>query len=369
MPIPPISPALASVSIGVAVALAAGVARGEGPTLDVAGLLHGAGKAIPATLSGAGDQTFELLLIDGNGAERGRAQIAGDSAFNLLEKLPALEEIPNAHWIQLAKGGTSIGSPWVAQPLIGRPLCRTAKALRPDGKTEYTRVIGWGELLLEEKEEYKALKEKWPKPDPIVRSGLRIYPDRDVLLHTDQGEIRVALAPNEAPNTAWNFRELAAQGFFDETTFHRVVKYDREGRPFVIQGGDPTGTGDGGPGYDLPLEPSSLKHDFGVISMARNDGPDTAGSQFFFALSREGTARLDWQYCAFGWAVEGAETIAKVADAEIADLTTGRPTSPPAITKAELIPAPPRTVGQGRPDRRVTTTSLRQRELPKQPDR
>jgi peptidyl-prolyl cis-trans isomerase B (cyclophilin B) len=357
-------------SIACSILLAASRAGAQGPELRIDGLLHGANRPIEATLDGAApDQMFEVILLDANAVERGRAAIAPGATFNLLEKLPALNEIPAAHWIQLAKGGEPVGSPWVAQPLLGRPPCRTAKALRPDGKTEYTRIIGWGDLLLEDTEAYRALRETWPKPDPVVRSGLRIYPDRDVVLHTMEGDIRVALAPNMAPNTAWNFRELAAQRFYDSTTFHRVVKYDREGRPFVIQGGDPTGTGDGSAGYDLPMEPSELNHDFGVISMARNDAPDTAGSQFFFCLSREGTARLDRQYCAFGWAVEGANAIAKIADAEIEDLTTGRPKSPPAITAAELVPAPARRVGVGRPDRRVSTPSIRQREAPTQPDR
>ena len=359
-----------SAAIAASLVLTASVASAEGLSLRIDGLFHGVNRPIPAVLEGGeSDQTFELLLLDANGIERGRAEIPGGATFNLVEKLPALNEIRIAHWIQLSRGGEPISSPWVAQPLISRPPCRTAKALRPDGKTEYTRIIGWGDLLLEDTEEYRTLKAAWPKPDPIVPSGLRVYPDRDVLLHTDHGDIRVALAPNVAPNTAWNFRELAANGLYDGTPFHRIVKYDREGRPFVIQGGDPTGTGDGSPGYDLPMEPSELKHEFGVISMARNDAPDTAGSQFFFCLSREGTARLDWQYCAFGWAVEGADAIATIADAEIADLTTGRPATPPVVTKAELVPAPPRAVGKGRPDRRVTTTSIRQRDLPKQPDR
>lgn len=340
-----------------------------GVALRVDGLMHGQGKAIAAAIEGGGDQRFRLVLVDGNGAERGHADADGDSTFDLLAKLPALNEIPAACWIQLMKGDAPVGAPWVAQPLLGRPLCRVTKAVRADGKTEYTRIIGWGDLLLEDTEAYRALRDAWPKPDPIVRSGLRIYPDRDVVLRTDHGDIRIALAPNAAPNTAWNFRVLAEQGFYDGTPFHRIVKFDREGRPFVIQGGDPTGTGDGGPGYDLPMEPSDIKHDFGVISMARNDGPDTAGSQYFLCLSREGTARLDWQYCAFGWAVDGAEAIVRIADEEIADLVTGRPARLPMVTKAELVPAPPRIVGRGRPDRRVTTASLKPRELPRQPDR
>jgi peptidyl-prolyl cis-trans isomerase B (cyclophilin B) len=191
----------------------------------------------------------------------------------------------------------------------------------------------------------------------VYFSGFRASIEQDVVLHTTHGDIRIALRPDEAPNTAWNFRELVAAGFYDGTIFHRIVPLDRRGLPFVIQGGDPTASptgqpagGDGGPGYWLPLEPSELPHDFGVISMARSDHPDSAGSQFFFALSREGTARLDGQYCAFGYAVDGADVIRAIAEVELADVAAGRPRNPPVVTSAVLVPAPPRTPGAGRPD-------------------
>ena len=150
------------------------------------------------------------------------------------------------------------------------------------------------------------------------------------------------------------FVEVARKGFYDGTIVHRIVPADRNGQPFVIQGGDPTGTGDGGPGYDLPLEPSRLPHDFGVVSMARNDWPDSAGSQWFVCLSREATARLDGQYCAFGYAVEGADAIVKIAAGEVADLATGRPKSPESVLRASVQPAPALIPGKGRPDARVT---------------
>jgi peptidyl-prolyl cis-trans isomerase B (cyclophilin B) len=186
-----------------------------------------------------------------------------------------------------------------------------------------------------------------------VLTGFRVYPDRDVLVETGFGPIRVALAPEAAPNTAWNFRHLAENGFYDDTTFHRVVHFDRTGRRFVIQGGDPSGSGNGSAGWDLPMERSSLQHDLGVISMARADHPDSAGSQFFFCLGRPGTARLDGQYCAFGYAVEGDKAIADIADVEIDDVAAGRPTEPPVITRMTLVPAPPQTPGDDRADRRI----------------
>ncbi len=90
--------------------------------------------------------------------------------------------------------------------------------------------------------------------------------------------------------------------------------------------------------------------------MARADHPDSAGSQFFFCLSRDGTARLDGQYCAFGYAVDGAATIRAIAEVELTDVSTGRPENPPVILEAVVVAAPPRVPGTGRPDRPVSET-------------
>jgi peptidyl-prolyl cis-trans isomerase B (cyclophilin B) len=262
--------------------------------------------------------------------------------------------------VQVVADGEPVGTPLVIQPLIGRRPVRTVRDVRPDGTTGYTRIIGHGDTLLDPTRESDrlALEEMrnapdWNPGEPVVTSGFRVYPDRDVVMETDFGEIRIDLAPEAAPNTAWNFRHLAEHGFYDDTLVHRVVHYDRTGRRFVIQGGDPSGTGDGGPGWDLPMEPSSLPHDLGVISMARADHPDSAGSQWFIALSREGTARLDGQYCAFGWATTGAEAIARIADIEIADVETGRPTHPPRVARMRLVPAEPLQPGISRESSRI----------------
>jgi peptidyl-prolyl cis-trans isomerase B (cyclophilin B) len=116
------------------------------------------------------------------------------------------------------------------------------------------------------------------------------------------------------------------------------------GDPFVIQGGDPSGDGAGGPGWWLPMEDSPLPHDFGVVSMARDIHPDSAGSQFFICLSRAGTARLDGSYTAFGRVVEGGDVVRRIAQVPLADVATGRPRRPPMIRDARLVPAPPRTI-------------------------
>ncbi|MFO0962092.1 MAG: peptidylprolyl isomerase [Phycisphaerales bacterium] len=294
-----------------------------------------------------------LVLMDAAGAERGRAQAkAGD--LDLAALLPALRGAERAMRVQAVVDGTPVGAPLVVVPLEVRPTIRTVDALRPDGATHYTRIVGWGNRLLDESDpKMRELRAAWPKEDPTPRSGFRVERDRDVVFETTAGRIRFAMRPDCAPATARNFVELAERGFYDGTIVHRIVPKDRNGNPFVIQGGDPTGTGDGGPGYDIPLEPSALPHDFGVVSMARNDWPDSAGSQWFVGLSREGTARLDGQYCAFGEVVEGAEALVAIAAGEIGDAQAQRPKNPVTVTRAFVQPSKPWIPGTGRPEARV----------------
>ena len=128
------------------------------------------------------------------------------------------------------------------------------------------------------------------------------------------GVITLQLDPEAAPNTAANFIELANAGFYDGLIFHRVI----EG--FMIQGGDPTGTGMGGPGHTIKGEFASngihnpLKHVRGVISMARAQDPDSAGSQFF--IMHADAPYLDGQYAAFGKMTDGFETLDAIAETD-----------------------------------------------------
>ena len=123
--------------------------------------------------------------------------------------------------------------------------------------------------------------------------------------------IVLELDPKAAPNTVNNFLSLADKGFYDGLIFHRVIS------GFMIQGGDPEGTGCGGPGYCIPGEFSQngfdnpINHDRGVISMARAMNPDSAGSQFFI-MHADGKF-LDGQYAAFGKVIEGIETVDAIA--------------------------------------------------------
>jgi peptidyl-prolyl cis-trans isomerase B (cyclophilin B) len=256
--------------------------------------------------------------------------------------------------VQAVVAGVPTDAPLLVVPLIGRPTIRTMEDVRPDGKTKFTRIIGWGDRLLDPANAaHVEAKRTWSKEDPAPRSGFRVAVDMDVLFDTSAGAMRFAMRPEVAPSTARNFVELAASGFYDGTIIHRVVPNGRGGTPFVIQGGDPIGTGDGGPGYDIALEPSTLAHDFGVLSMARNDWPDSAGSQWFVGLTRAETARLDGQYCAFGEAIEGAEAIIATERGAIADTETGRPVNPVVVKRATVMPAAAWVPGTGRAARRV----------------
>ena len=259
-----------------------------------------------------------------------------------------------AVWVQLFEDAKPIGAPIVLEPLRSAPSVRTMRGLRKDSNEPYTRVVGWGDRLLNPADqEVVAASAQWIASEPIVLSGFRTEMDVDAIVVTDAGPIRIALAPDAAPATVRNFVTLADQGFYNNTVFHRIVPMNREGQPFVVQGGDPTGTGDGGPGWNLVLEPSDLPHDLGVVGMARGDEPHSAGSQFYFALSREGTAKLDNQYCTFGFVVSGRDALQKIVQANIADATTGRPTSAPKIQYVEIVPAPARARGENRRDQRV----------------
>jgi peptidyl-prolyl cis-trans isomerase B (cyclophilin B) len=170
-------------------------------------------------------------------------------------------------------------------------------------------------------------------------AGYRAYVDQHLVLDTSMGEMEFRLRPDAAPNTAFNIMDFARNGLYTETLWHRVVAKRKDGTPFVIQGGDPAGTGSGGPGFAYPLEKSTLPHDFGVISIARSTDPNTNGCQVFVCLSREGTKHLDFRYAAFGQLLRGAEAVRKIAAVPVGK--EDRPLDPPVIHRARLIDASP----------------------------
>lgn len=129
---------------------------------------------------------------------------------------------------------------------------------------------------------------------------------------TDEQAIRIELYPDIAPITVENFVKLIDTGFYKDVKFHRCI------RDFMVQGGDPTGTGSGGPGWRIKGEFASngvkndLKHTRGVVSMARTMDPNSAGSQFFIMVAD--APHLDGEYAAFGKVTEGMEFVDKIVD-------------------------------------------------------
>ena len=135
-----------------------------------------------------------------------------------------------------------------------------------------------------------------------------------VTFETNQGTIKAELFPDVAPNTVNNFISLVKSGFYDGLIFHRVIP------GFMIQGGDPQGTGMGGPGYSIRGEfimngfNNELLHKRGVLSMARAQNPNSAGSQFFIMV--DDAPHLNAQYASFGQVIEGMEAVDKIVAAQ-----------------------------------------------------
>ena len=146
--------------------------------------------------------------------------------------------------------------------------------------------------------------QQWNKPPEM-----KIDPKQDytATIHTDKGDIKIKLFADKTPKTVNNFVFLAQEGFYDDTIFHRVISN------FMAQGGDPTGTGMGGPGYRFGDEfHPDLRHNrAGVLSMA-NAGPNTNGSQFF--ITHGPTPHLDNRHSVFGEVVEGMDVLLSISD-------------------------------------------------------
>src|ERR1043166_3278112 len=156
-------------------------------------------------------------------------------------------------------------------------------------------------------------------------------------IRTSAGDMVIQFWPDVAPKTVENFKTLANKGFYDGTAFHRIVK------GFMIQGGDPLTKnpaqeddwGTGGPGYKIKAEFNERSHQRGVISMARSQNPDSAGSQFFICL---GDAKfLDRQYTAFGCLIKGDDVLGKIGDPSTVASGGGEKIKPPSRIGVESI--------------------------------
>jgi len=162
------------------------------------------------------------------------------------------------------------------------------------------------------------------------------------VIKTSEGDMVVEFWTDAAPNTIENFKKLARAGFYNGTIFHRIVK------AFMIQGGDPNSKdpskenryGEGGPGYKIKAEFNDHSHERGVISMAREPDPDSAGSQFFICLAP--VPRLDHQYTTFGKLIKGDDVLGKIGDTPVNRNSMGemsKPTKRVTIEEIDIVAA------------------------------
>lgn len=277
---------------------------------------YGVGRAVPMNVAIPADTKGEasIQLFDPEGKEPKATAPVTSGPVDLSKVIPNFwTDATSMHYAQLVVGEKKIGSPVVLQPLKNPSMARN------DGN----RVVFSG------------------NPDGQGFSGLRAYAEKHVLMHTSLGDIEFRLRPDHAPNTCWSMMELVKGGFYTDIIFHRIMG-DKKGGGFMAQCGDPTGTGGGGPGFNIDFENSKLPHDFGVLSMARTNDPNTGGSQFFICFSRSGTSFLDGRYVAYGQAVSGADVIVKLTKVETLPGGEGStPKDPPKLISATLIDAPP----------------------------
>jgi cyclophilin family peptidyl-prolyl cis-trans isomerase len=145
-------------------------------------------------------------------------------------------------------------------------------------------------------------------------------------LHTSEGQIELELYPDAAPKTVENFEKLSREGFYEGVIFHRVIP------DFMIQGGDPTGTGTGGPGYEFEDELNDHRMVRGALAMA-NAGPNTNGSQFFI-VTGEATPWLDGKHTVFGKVTSGMDVVDRIS--KVDRDANDRPRKPVTIERVEL---------------------------------
>ena len=169
---------------------------------------------------------------------------------------------------------------------------------------------------------------------PGWKSGVKMPPkasfdankDYFATLHTTFGDITVRFFPDVAPQHVTSFINLVELGYYDDVVFHRIIP------GFMMQGGDPTGSGSGGPDYKMKQEFNARPHVTGTLSAARTNDPDTAGSQFFLCFAT--SSFLDRQYTVFGETVEGLDVVDKF---EKIGTKSGQPTQVAKITSAEAF--------------------------------
>lgn len=289
--------------------LAASLVLAAKPALTTEFLYNGIDRPFQINIDARGKLSLQLVepetgkVLEEAPVKKGKADLG--------KTLPSLykNKLRKVLFAQLTADGKPKGSPLVLQPMTNPPVA----TLDPMTKNP-----------------------KWDPDEDDIYAGIRAWSNQNVVLDTSEGEIEIKMRPDVAPNTVYNFVQLVGGGFYRDVIFHRIVQKGRNGGLFVAQGGDPTGTGSGSPGYSIVLEKSSLKHDFGVVGMARSSDPNTGSAQFYFALSREATQHLDGRYTTFAETVRGQDVLKKIAAVQIGP-KDDRPLTPPVIKQARFV--------------------------------
>ncbi len=178
--------------------------------------------------------------------------------------------------------------------------------------------------------------------DKVANTDVQQVADNEIaLLETTKGTMAVAFYTGIAPEHTQSFKRLVTSGYYNGTRFHRIIDN------FMIQGGDILtrddnldNDGTGGPGYTVPAEFSGIPHDLGILSMARSKNPNSAGSQFFLCLSRQGTAGLDGQYTVFGKVIGGLDVLKTLGKVQVRQNRYGEnsvPVEPEYILNAYMV--------------------------------
>ena len=258
-----------------------------------------------------GEQALVLTDFGGRALEsKGSAIVSGEKTVDLRDL-----------YVQLGTPGTYV-------------LYLAKKEGDPTGFTGTPLVIG--------------VREDRRRGAPTGPLTVRVEPLRYAVMETAHGPVTLAFYYDVAPNTVATFQSLASEGFYDGLTFHRIVP------GFIVQGGDPRGDGNGGPGFMVDAEFSQRPHEPGTLSMARNTDPgegpgvmprpefaNSAGSQFFISLDYQNTKQLDGKYTVFGRVADGMEAVKKIAQAAPAEDKSERPKEPQVIRKIEVRPVVP----------------------------
>lgn len=257
--------------------------------------------AIPSALAqeGASDSTETAVEASQTEAEPTGETAPADTVQQETAPAEAESDAPGGTATDVAPGETPIGGQAPVETTVGDETPKEEEAVAEPVEVDPTAP-------------YKSVTfEKGEKPR--------------ITMETTMGRIVLELWPDIARRHCQSMVYLANQGFYDSLTFHRVIP------GFVIQGGDPNGNGTGGPGYNVPAEFNATLHEDGILSMARSQEPNSAGSQFFICLGR--LASLDGKYTVFGKVVEGLDVVHKI---EKVPTTAERPNTTVYMTKVTV---------------------------------